>query len=560
MQAAKNMDSVFDGCTDSELDFDIIFDEDDTLIEAVMGFNEDGSSMIGGDPEDEYQVDGDASKKGPSGEGTAKNQLVPNEFQKNGEALKTQEPGAGTSAESHAHEAPKLAEEAARNLIDNLLESSDEGPLEDDDLAERTGKTDNMGGSLGDGFSDKIVAGKNDEGCQTESLEYDLRADLLEEGDDVNDLIDSIFFSEADIPAQNSSSNSGTNTQQQSSTSTGSNVQQNNTSTPASSSSNTSTSQPSSNSSLNNPSADKSEEGKPNESTDAPEDVKEGYTYADLLASMVNEAQDVPADNTEYGPVVQESDEFIGNLIDDILEDAKYDVTFQAGAKEMGSPKNGTSEIDDDCDCGQRHGEGGERGSDREGVSQRPLQAGLESSIIDNIVEAVCDEILDESDGSDDIEDYVKKHIEDLTGKSIYPVRIREESEIYDPAAEDERAGRAGEKGSDMEGVKQYTIRGGHAEDDLDKIIKNFTATNNGETMQESGEDFIGDLLDDVLYEASKAANADPKDVVADEDPVDDDLVDKVENEKDPKRKKDAYYDLPDGDGDLIDAVLNGNY
>jgi hypothetical protein len=78
--------------------------------------------------------------------------------------------------------------------------------------------------------------------------------------------------------------------------------------------------------------------------------------------------------------------------------------------------------------------------------------------------------------------------------------------------------------------------------------------------MQESGEDFIGDLLDDVLYEASKAANADPKDVVADEDPVDDDLVDKVENEKDPKRKKDSYYDLPDGDGDLIDAVLNGNY
>lgn len=557
MQAAKNMDSVFDGCTDSELDFDIIFDEDDTLIEAVMGFNEDGSSMIGGDPEDEYQVDGDASKKGPAGEGTAKNQLVPNEFQKNGEALKTQEPGAGTSAESRAHEAPKLAEEAARNLIDNLLESSDEGPLEDDDLAERTGKTDNMGGSLGDGFSDKIVAGKNEEGCHSESLEYDLRADLLEEGDDVNDLIDSIFFSESDDPQQqntNTASNTGN---------TGSSVPaQNNTSTPASSSTNTSTtSQPSSNSSLNNPSADKSEEGKPNEAAyDAPEDVKEGYTYADLLASMVNEAQDVPADNTKYGPVVQESDEFIGNLIDDILEDAKYDVTFQAGAKEMGSPKNGTSEIDDDCDCGQRHGEGGERGSDREGVSQRPLQAGLESSIIDNIVEAVCDEILDESEGSDDIEDYVKKHIEDLTGKSIYPVRIREESEIYDPAAEDERAGRAGEKGSDMEGVKQYTIRGGHAEDDLDKIIKNFTATNNGDTMQESGEDFIGDLLDDVLYEASKAANADPKDVVADEDPVDDDLVDKVENEKDPKRKKDAYYDLPDGDGDLIDAVLNGNY
>lgn len=551
MQAAKNMDSVFDGCTDSELDFDIIFDEDDTLIEAVMGFNEDGSSMIGKDPEDEYQVDGDASKKGPSGEGTAKNQLVPNEFQKNGEALKTQEPGAGTSAESRAHEAPKLAEEAALNIIDNLLESSDEGPLADDDLAERTGKTDNMGGSLGDGFSDKIVVGKNDEGCQNESLEYDLRADLLEESDDVNDLIDSIFFSEADIPAQNSNSsttNTGSNVQQQ---------QQNNTSTPASSSSNTPTSQPSSNSSLNNPSADKSEEGKPNESTDAPEDVKEGYTYADLLASMVNEAQDVPADNSSYGPVVQESDEFIGNLIDDILEDAKYDVTFQAGAKEMGSPKNGTSEIDDDCDCGQRHGEGGERGSDREGVSQRPLQAGLESSIIDNIVEAVCDEILDESD---DIEEYVKKHIEDLTSSSVYPVKIREASEIYDPAAEDERAGRAGELGSDIEGVKQRIVRGGNAEDDLDKIIKNFTATNNGGTMQESGEDFIGDLLDDVLYEASKAANTDPKEVVADEDPIDDDLVDKVENEKDPKRKKDAYYDLPDGDGDLIDAVLNGNY
>ena len=61
MKVAKNMDSVFANCTSDELDFDLMFDEDDSLIDAVCGVNEAGIPWTGPDPETEYQVDGDAS-------------------------------------------------------------------------------------------------------------------------------------------------------------------------------------------------------------------------------------------------------------------------------------------------------------------------------------------------------------------------------------------------------------------------------------------------------------------------------------------------------------------
>ena len=35
MKDAKNMDSVFSNCTDDELMFDILFDDDETIIEAL---------------------------------------------------------------------------------------------------------------------------------------------------------------------------------------------------------------------------------------------------------------------------------------------------------------------------------------------------------------------------------------------------------------------------------------------------------------------------------------------------------------------------------------------
>ena len=57
MAFTNDMDSVFDQCSDDELDFDVMFDEDDRLVDIVEGFNEDGTSRVGGEFEDFHLSD-----------------------------------------------------------------------------------------------------------------------------------------------------------------------------------------------------------------------------------------------------------------------------------------------------------------------------------------------------------------------------------------------------------------------------------------------------------------------------------------------------------------------
>ena len=52
-------DSVFADATEEVSDFETIFDYEDSIIEAVMGFDEDGNSLIGRDPEEEFTTDSD---------------------------------------------------------------------------------------------------------------------------------------------------------------------------------------------------------------------------------------------------------------------------------------------------------------------------------------------------------------------------------------------------------------------------------------------------------------------------------------------------------------------
>lgn len=59
----SKLDSVFDDCTEKELDFDVIFDEDDSLIDTVNGVNESGDPLTGVDFEDLHQTQDDATKK-----------------------------------------------------------------------------------------------------------------------------------------------------------------------------------------------------------------------------------------------------------------------------------------------------------------------------------------------------------------------------------------------------------------------------------------------------------------------------------------------------------------
>ena len=54
-------DSVFANAADAVSDFETIFDDEDSIIEMVVGFNEDGESLIGKDPE-ELETDNDDNK------------------------------------------------------------------------------------------------------------------------------------------------------------------------------------------------------------------------------------------------------------------------------------------------------------------------------------------------------------------------------------------------------------------------------------------------------------------------------------------------------------------
>lgn len=58
MAFSDKLDSVFDGISDAELDFDIMFDEDDALVDLVEGFTQDGKPLTGDEFEDVH-LDGD---------------------------------------------------------------------------------------------------------------------------------------------------------------------------------------------------------------------------------------------------------------------------------------------------------------------------------------------------------------------------------------------------------------------------------------------------------------------------------------------------------------------
>ena len=172
---AKNMDSVFADCTDSELSFETMFDEDDSLIDLVAGVDESGEYITGPNPEDNYQFqldeDGnmieDKDDKAQR-DGTAKENL-PKEGEAGNPNSKLGDSGEqgsanlndGNSAESKAHD-------VTPGIKDAIGESSNnsEGPLKDDDEAERKGekKVDecDKGKSLAEAIVAKVLEGREE--------------------------------------------------------------------------------------------------------------------------------------------------------------------------------------------------------------------------------------------------------------------------------------------------------------------------------------------------------------------------------------------------------------
>ena len=150
MKVAKNMDSVFANCTSDELDFDLMFDEDDSLIDAVAGVNEAGIPWTGPDPESEYQLDGDASYSEKDAEGSKDVSLpVSGEVGTTGMFK-------GKSAESQAHDVTpgiKKAIEEGFDLEDLVTESDDQDqnnnstPSNDGDISQNDDHSDQNDGN-----------------------------------------------------------------------------------------------------------------------------------------------------------------------------------------------------------------------------------------------------------------------------------------------------------------------------------------------------------------------------------------------------------------------------
>lgn len=148
MKDAKNMDSVFSNCTDDELMFDILFDDDETIIEALAGSDvmsklltegllEEGDDMVGENPDFDYQNDGDASYSEKDAEGTK--EVKPEVGGEVGDGKEVS--GKENSAEANAHDDKDEAEAIGLNDKQQVkLEDAGEGPLEDDDQAEREGE------------------------------------------------------------------------------------------------------------------------------------------------------------------------------------------------------------------------------------------------------------------------------------------------------------------------------------------------------------------------------------------------------------------------------------
>lgn len=152
-RVAKNMDSVFANCTASELDFEVMFDDDDSLIDLVAGVNEMGELITGPNPEDtyEYQLDEDGNDPltdkddEKQREGTAKSTEGSHEGTvrdadekfESPEGMKSEIPGSSNSAEHTSHEDD--AKDAEQKALTHESADSD-GPLKDDDEAAREGK------------------------------------------------------------------------------------------------------------------------------------------------------------------------------------------------------------------------------------------------------------------------------------------------------------------------------------------------------------------------------------------------------------------------------------
>lgn len=136
MKVAKNMDSVFANCTQDELDYDLIFDNDDTIIDFIAGVDESGELVTGPnfdyskileeadmleDQDDTEARDGKVDHKPAPAEGSKDTDLEVGGEVGDGKEVSGEE----KSKESEAHDMTKLGSETAQQTaIQKAMEIS----------------------------------------------------------------------------------------------------------------------------------------------------------------------------------------------------------------------------------------------------------------------------------------------------------------------------------------------------------------------------------------------------------------------------------------------------
>ena len=127
MKAAKNMDSVFANCTQDELDFDVLFADDDTIIDFIAGVDEAGIPLTG--PDFDYTAilaEAEDMLKDPDDEKEREGKVTHNNAPEGSKDVDLEvgaEVGDGKevtgkekSGESEAHDMVKLGSETAKNV------------------------------------------------------------------------------------------------------------------------------------------------------------------------------------------------------------------------------------------------------------------------------------------------------------------------------------------------------------------------------------------------------------------------------------------------------------
>lgn len=182
MEVAKNMDSVFATSADSETDFDVMFDQEDSLIDTVNGVNEAGDPLTGVDFVDLHQTQDDATAKDVK-DGQADDNDMGN---KNAEGTKEIEPTDNSKNElDKDSEADKLYKDAE----DKYQEDKEKNPkIEDDDINDAIDKV-TEGASLVDTLLE----------ADDEEVKTDAEEDTVDEAGDVTtDSIEDEIGSEDD--------------------------------------------------------------------------------------------------------------------------------------------------------------------------------------------------------------------------------------------------------------------------------------------------------------------------------------------------------------------------